>query len=245
RAAAGVVHEEERRGGLLIVTGPDTFAAPGFGIIQHAIAEDRAIAEDVDHDGHAFATGVVKAGTDAAASAQIALLAGGAVTRVIVVSAHGDGASTGITFYHQLHHRAGLPEFAIAIKFSGAEDPGGPDNIRVSFGVVIRWFAEPVCQIRALYITAAHHLLKHFIAGHTGTRIHIVQLALAESIDGFHHRYRVLLAEQADQIAHVYQSGHIAGVVHLGGSNFRVNHGSRCHGVATGVPRTGADQSEQ
>src|SRR5690606_4091498 len=245
RAAAGVVHEEERRGGLLIVTGPDTFAAPGFGVIQHAVAEDGAIAEDVDHDGHAFATGVVKAGTDATACAQITLLAGGAVTRVIVVSAHGDGAGTGITFYHQLHHRGGLPEFAIAIKFSSAEDPGGTDNIRVSFGVDIRWITKPVCQVRAFYITAAHHLLQHFIAGDTGTRIHIAQFALADSIDGFHHRHRVLLAEQADQIAHVYQPGNIAGVVHLGGPNFRVDHGSRRHGVATGVPRAGADQSEQ
>lgn len=48
-ATAGIVDKEKGAGGLLIVAGPDAFAASGDGIVGHAIAEDRAITKHVDH----------------------------------------------------------------------------------------------------------------------------------------------------------------------------------------------------
>src|SRR5690606_25331709 len=96
-----------------------------------------------------------QAGAYAAAGAFIANFASGAIAGVIVVTAHGDGASTGIAVNYQFHYRSGFAQLAIAIKFCERKNAVGADNIGIGNRIYIGRVAKARGQVSAFYITAA------------------------------------------------------------------------------------------
>src|SRR5690606_37037644 len=119
---------------------------------DHAVAENRAVAKYVDHYRYAFARRVFQAGTNAAARTQIANFAGGSVAGVIVVAAHGDGASTGITVDYQFGDRGGFAEFAIAVKFGLAEHAARADQVGIGNWINGGRIAKTIGQIGTFHI---------------------------------------------------------------------------------------------
>src|SRR6202044_1933835 len=90
RPAVGVVDQEIGRRDILVVGRPHALAAPAHRVVYHAAARQRAVAEDVNHEGLALTGRVFQTGADAVAEIQIARLTGGAVAGGVIETVHLD-----------------------------------------------------------------------------------------------------------------------------------------------------------
>src|SRR5690606_31527424 len=81
------VDEEERCGGVPAVAGPLALAPAVDGVVDLAVARQRAVAEDVQHQRHALAGRVLEARAHAPAGAEVLDLAFLPPAAVVVVAA--------------------------------------------------------------------------------------------------------------------------------------------------------------
>src|SRR6266404_4484020 len=131
RLALGAVNQEIGRRDALIVGGPYTLASAAHRAVDHAVAGERTIAEDIDHDRLADTGRIFQTGADAIAEVQVARLTIHSVARVIVESTHFDGAGRGVAVDDQLHDGSGLLIVGVALELGGAEDAARTHDIRV------------------------------------------------------------------------------------------------------------------
>ncbi len=225
------------------------FAAALFGIVDHAVAGDRAVAEHIKHQRHAAVGGVFQAGAHAFAGAEIADFAGGAVAGVVIKAAHGHGAGAGQAVDHHFHDGGGFAVFAIAAGTNfracenGLVDAG--DDQRFLGRVEIAGHAIAIGEVGAFQVSAADHLLDLAVAAAVvENRLQVIQaeFAVADAINAFQHGHGVVLGEQADQFAGIHQAGHVAGPVHLGGALGEIHQRHGGHGVAAGIGIAGTNQ---
>src|SRR5882724_12062924 len=92
RPALRAVDQEIGRRDALIVSGPYALASGAHRAVDHAVAGERTITEDIDHGRLPDSGRVFQEGADTVAEVQSARLARGGVARMIVKTARLNGA---------------------------------------------------------------------------------------------------------------------------------------------------------
>src|SRR5690606_26550083 len=146
---------------VLVVACPLALAAAVDRIVDHAVARQRAVAEDVENERHADARGVLEARAHAASRAEILDLTLLACAAVVVVAAHRDAARARVALDHELHDRSGLAELgAVCVvreELLGREDAVWPDDARI-LARIEDHLAETVGDVGGLEVSALQEL---------------------------------------------------------------------------------------
>ena len=192
---------------------------PSDRVVDHAIAGQRAVAEHVHHQRHARRGRRIPGTRPCSARRENPRLAGGAIARVIVEAAHGDGAGAGVAVDHHLHHGGGLAEFGVAVVFGLGEDAGRPDDhAGRCAGFSAAGSPKRSARSGRLHVAALHQLLDDVVLRDRLLSAETLAsfLSLMRSMDSITSAASCAEGQQADQLAGVHQAGDVAGPVHLG-----------------------------
>ena len=154
RLTLGIEDQEIGARHILIVGRPDALATTRHRVIDHAAAGQRAIAEHIDHERFAATRGVFQAGTDTAAEIEIPRLAGRAITRMVVETAHLDGAGTGIAVDDHFHDGGSFAKISVAGVLGGGKYAARTDDVGVDIRIQRSRAIVGIGQIGGLGIAA-------------------------------------------------------------------------------------------
>src|SRR5258707_8912327 len=250
RLAGGAVNQEISRRDALIVSGPDALATPAYGAVDHAVARERTIAKDIDHDRLADSRSIFQTSTDAVAEVQIARLTIHSVARVIVESTHFDGACGRVAVDDQFHDGGGLLVVGIALELRRSEYSTRTHDLGILARVDRAGTAVRIDGVSRLGVVAAYNpggggtrtqrrgielgvVHTGHRSGRNGISLDLPILGVADAL----HRLQYIghvggIRQQRAELTGADQALGVRGAGYLGGLRGRNDHGRRRHGTA-------------